>query len=220
MPRGRELLAIAVCVLVVGACSAGSGSTPGTRSPGPAVAPTQAMSSSGPPSGPGGTSSPTPVAVSGQPGTMLFEEAWATATLTDVATGKQFRITDLAAQGKVIFVETMATWCPNCLSQQRDLATAFAQGLDATRVELVELDVDPSESATELANYRAQNGFDFRYAVAGSDVSRALADEFGDVVLNPSSVNLIILGTDGTVTHTTGHHGPADVIMLASQHGA
>jgi thiol-disulfide isomerase/thioredoxin len=192
MARRRRFLLVAVCGLIVGACSVGPGSALGSLSPEPST----------------------------KPGATMFGQPWATATLTDVTTGAQFRIADLAAQGKVVLVETMATWCPNCLSQQRDLVTAFAQGLDPARVELVELDVDPSESATELANYRTQNGFDFRYAVAGSDVSRALADEFGDVVLNPSSVNLIILGTDGTVTHTTGHHGPADLIMLASQHGA
>ncbi len=196
--RRSGLLLVAIYGVVVGACSAGP-------------APTGA---------PGGTTSPTTASAPATPGAARFEQPWATATLTDVATGEQFRIADLAAQGKVVFVETMATWCPNCLAQQRDLVTAFAQGLDPARVELVELDVDPSESATELANYRAQNGFDFRYAVAGNDVSRALANEFGDVVLNPSSVNLIILGADGTVTHTTGHHGPADVIMLANQHGA
>ena len=154
----------------------------------------------------------TPVGVS-------FDQPWAVATLTDVSTGSQFRIADLAAPGKVVFVETMAIWCANCRVQQTEAAAALGQ-LDPERVEWVVLDVESSESADALARYRDQHGFPFRYAISDAALSRSLAMHFGDVVLSPPSVNIIVLGTDGRVTHLLGHHSAADLVTIAQEHGA
>jgi len=140
------------------------------------------------------------------------------APLTDVTTGEQFRIADLAASGKVVFVETMAIWCSNCRAQQV-AATAAFQELDPARVDWVVIDVETAETADALARYRDQNGFPFRYAVADTALSRALADQFGDVVLSPPTVNVIILGTDGRITHLRGHHSAAELVALAHEHG-
>jgi len=41
---------------------------------------------------------------------------WFKIAMTDVRTGKSFTIGDFA--GKVVLIETMAQWCPNCLFQQ------------------------------------------------------------------------------------------------------
>jgi hypothetical protein len=67
---------------------------------------------------------------------------------------------------------------------------------------------------------RAANGFPFRYAISNVDLSRALAADFGDVVLSPPSVNVIVLGTDGRVTHLTGQHSAAEIIALSAEYGA
>ena len=156
------------------------------------------------------TDPPTPAAVT-------FDQPWAVATLTDVSTGEQFRIADLAASGKVVFVEPMAIWCSNCRAQQVAAVAAFEE-LDPATVEWVGVDVETSETPEALARYRDQNGFPFRYVVADSALSRAFADQFGDVVLSPPSVNVVILGTDGRITHLLGHHDAAELVALAIDH--
>ena len=149
---------------------------------------------------------------------MILAQAWATAPLVDVSTGETFRIADHA--GKVILIESMAIWCSNCRAQQGDVMTALGR-LPADSVVYVVLDVDPNEDGDSLAAYREQHGFDGRYAIAGNDVGRALAADFGDQFLNPPSTPILIVGTDGRVTLTEyGHKSPDQLVALAEAHGA
>ena len=229
--RIRMLQVIAVLMVLPLAACTGSVASPGpgsADSPAPASpAPTQSLVSSITPSSSGEPEQPTPsspvaatpIATSPPPTAATFQQPWAVATLTDVSTGTQFRIADLAAPGKVVFVETMAIWCANCHAQQVAAVAAF-QELDPATVEWVAIDVETAETAEALARYRDQNGFPFRYAIADSALSRALADEFGDVVLSPPTVNVIVLGTDGRISHLRGHHSSADLVALAIDHGS
>mgnify|MGYP003342657748 CR=1 FL=1 len=51
--------------------------------------------------------------------------------------------------------------------------------------------------------------------MATREVSRALADEFGDVVLNPPATPIVVIDTDGTVTLTDfGHKSTAELVDL------
>ena len=205
--RSRRITRIQLVALLAVLAAAGC-SGAATSSPTAATTPTIV---------PSNNAQPTPA---GQPTAgVSFEQPWAVATLTDVTTGAQFRIADLAAEGKVVFIETMAIWCTNCRVQQ-EAATAAMAELDPSRVAWVALDVETSESADALARYRDQHGFPFRYAISDTNLSRALANEFGDVVLSPPSVNVIVLGTDGRVTHLVGHHSAADLVVIAGEHGA
>jgi hypothetical protein len=150
----------------------------------------------------------------------FLDRPWATAELTDVATGESFTVAGIAASGQTVFVETMAIWCSNCLSQQRQ-ATAAMDRLDRARVVWVALDVDPAERAEDLAVYQDLHGFGFRYAIASRDVARALAADFGDQVLSPPATPIIVVAADGGVTLT--HFGPKsadELVALAAQHGA
>ena len=217
-PRAPILAAIA---LVVGACAGSSSSPPttadGGESPAPSGASFVAPGGTAPASIPPEDSSGTPTASPGGPAVSLTQP-WATASLTDVSTGEAFRIADLG--GKVVIVETMAIWCSNCRAQQGDVQLALAR-LPADRVVYVVLDVDPNEDAASLAEYRVANGFDGRYAIAGADVARALAADFGDQVLNPPSTPIVIIGTDGTVSPTDyGHKSADEIVALAQAHGA
>jgi hypothetical protein len=136
-----------------------------------------------------------------------------------VTTGVSFRIADLAASGKVVFLETMAIWCSNCRAQQIEATTAF-ENLDPDRVAWVVADVESSETATALAGYREQHGFPFTYTIADVDFARALVTDFGDVVLSPPSVNIIVIGTDGRISHLRGHKSVEEIHQLAADHGA
>lgn len=213
-----------VALLTLAACSGSGGS--------PAPAPSQtattdpaatAVPASTAPSSDAPGDSPTPSAPADAPSVppagATFDQPWAVAVLTDVSTGAQFRIADLAAAGKVVFVETMAIWCANCRAQQVAATEALAQ-LDPATVEWVAVDVETTETADALARYRDQHGFPFRYAIADTALSRSLAEQFGDVVLSPPTVNTIILGTDGRITHLRGHHSSADLVALAVEHGS
>jgi thiol-disulfide isomerase/thioredoxin len=150
---------------------------------------------------------------------VLIDRPWATATVTDVSTGEPFRIADLVASGKVVFLETMAIWCSNCLAQQVEATAAF-EGLDPMRIEWVAIDVESSETPQALARYREQNGFPFTYAIADAELARALVAEFGEIVLSPPSVNIIVIGTDGRVTQLQGHKTADEIRELAAEHGA
>jgi thiol-disulfide isomerase/thioredoxin len=164
---------------------------------------------------PAGEASPTPAPTATPP---AITAAWAQTELTDVATGETFRIADLA--GKTVIVETMAIWCTKCYAQQGDVYAALEQ-LDPERVAYVLLDVDPSESAEALAEYRERNGFTGTYAIADRATARALVDEFGDQMVNPPATPMILIGSDGRITLTPfGHKSATDVVQLAYGHGA
>lgn len=215
------LLAAAVLAAACSGTGGGAGAGP-SGEPSPIATPTAPASvapsetaPSAPPVGPSG--SPAPATASPAPAVVL-DQAWATAPLVDVATGESFRIADHA--GSVIVIETMAIWCTNCRAQQHDVETALER-LPADRVTYVVLDIEPSEAASSLAVYRERNGFTGRYAIAGRDVARALAAEFGDQVLNPPLTPMIVIGTDGRVTFTEfGNKSPDEVVALAEAHGA
>lgn len=221
-PIRRLAIAPALTILLA-ACSSGA-VTPPDSAPSPAAtAPSTATStepaasqpaSSGPATDPQTSAPGTPDA----PAVPVLDQPWATAELTDVATGESFRIADHA--GQTVILETMAIWCSNCLRQQGRIDEALA-ALDPAKVVYVVIDVDPNETGASLAKYREKHQFDGRYAVADRDLARALAAEFGDQVLNPPSTPVVFIGSDGRVTLTD--YGPKsvdDIVALAKEHGA
>ncbi len=216
--RRAALVAAAIAVaLLVAACSDSTGAPPATLDPLPASggsAPTPIPSASVLSGSTEPVTSPPPSAAPA----IVLDHVWAMTQLVDVATGDTFRIADHA--GQVILVETMAIWCSNCLSQQKDVQEALAR-LEGKDVVFVVLDVDPNEDGPSLARYQARNDFSGLYAVAGSDLARALAADFGDQFLNPPSTPMLVIGTDGTVTRTDfGHKSVDELVSLARAHGA
>lgn len=218
----RLLLPLAL-VATLAACSAGR-SDPGGEPPAtstftpppaasagdPTVAPTA------PPSGdpaPAPTDAPTDAPTPG----VTLDQAWATAELTDVATGETFRIADFA--GRPIILETMAIWCSSCLAQQGTVHEVLAER-PAGAVEYVLVDIDPNESAADLAAYRERHGFTGRYVVASSELARAIVADFGDRMLSAPSTPIVLIGSDGTVTLTPfGMKSADDLRTLLDQHG-
>ena len=210
------MTAAAALLFTLAACSGPGGALPSESTlagtTGAPTAPAPSALASGPPS-----ASDDPAAT---PAGVVLTQAWATEALTDVRTGESFRIADLVADDRVVFIETMAIWCSSCRTQQRDVVKALA-ALDPGRVTWIGVDVDASEKAGDLANYSLKLGFDWPYVVASTDLARALAAEFGDQVLSPPSTPIIVVGTDGTVTLTEfGHKSVDRILELAAAHGA
>ena len=121
---------------------------------------------------------------------------WTGASLSNVVTGEQFRLSDY--HGKVVLVEPMAVWCTKCRALQQEIAT-LAQELGEQAADLVtiSIDVDPNEDEQYLKAYVDQSGHDWAFAIAPADLSRALAAAYGNQFLNPPSTPVLLIDRDG-----------------------
>ncbi len=133
------------------------------------------------------------------PGAMMESPAFFDATLTDAASMQPFTIHDY--QGKVVLVETMAMWCPNCLQQQKQVEALHTLLGERDDFVSVSLDIDPNEEAGPLKSYVEKNGFDWTYAIAPAAVSREIGQLYGQQFLNPTSTPMFIIDRHGQV-HT------------------
>jgi thiol-disulfide isomerase/thioredoxin len=197
MDRRSRLLVLPVVALLVAACASSSPSaSPTPRAPdGPeaTAAPTAVAASPASPSVP--AASP-PAATGATQSQEAARPAWQTIALRDVRSGETFTLADLA--GRLVVIEPMAIWCTNCERQQREAAKALT-ALEGEDVVYISLDVDPGEAEADLARYADERDFDWRFAVAGRELSRALAQAFGDQVLSPPSTPKIVLIPGGEV---------------------
>jgi len=124
--------------------------------------------------------------------------SWFNVEMTDVNTGKQFKINDFP--GKVILVDTMATWCPTCqgeMSQVQRLPALI--GATSSSLIRISLDVDPNEDATILKKYAAKNKFDWYVAVAPIEVGRFLETNYDQQYLNPPLQPMLFIDKIGGV---------------------
>lgn len=124
--------------------------------------------------------------------------SWFNVEMVDVNTGKQFKISDFS--GKVVLVDTMATWCPTCqgeMSQVQQLPEII--GAASANLVRVSLDVDPNEDAAILKKYAATNKFDWYIAVAPIEVGRFLEVNYDQNYLNPPLQPMLFIDKSGGV---------------------
>ncbi len=122
---------------------------------------------------------------------------WFQASLTDVNSGESFMISDF--YGQVVLVETLATWCPKCLSQQKEVKALHEALGERPDFVSLGLSVDPNEDAEFLQAYTAKHGFDWLYAIAPTEVAREIGQLYGDQFLNPPSTPMLIIDRQGEV---------------------
>jgi hypothetical protein len=138
---------------------------------------------------------------------------WTHVAFTEVTTGESFTFADFA--GKTVFVHPMANWCTLCLANQRSLRANVIPQLNSDDFVFVSLNIEPLTSNNSLANYVANNGFDWNFAVAPEDVIPLLVDQFGRSVVVPPSQPHFIIAPDGTPTDLlTGADDPQTLIDL------
>ena len=172
MKLNHSLLIVLVFSLVLSAC---------------APAQTQAAS----------TATAAPTAVHTIVATTATTPEWFSMPMTDVQTGKTFTMNDYA--GKVVLLETMAIWCPNCLMQAgavQKLHKALGNPEDLISVSL---DVDSNENSDALKAYATQYGLDWHLAVAPLLVERALGNLYSAEYLNPPLSPMLIIDRQGNV---------------------
>ncbi len=89
--------------------------------------------------------------------------------------------------GKVVLIETIAIWCPNCIVQQNAIKKLRQQLGSPDDLVTISLDVDMNEDEASLKKYAVEQGYDWRLAVAPVEVARALGTLYSAEYLNPPS---------------------------------
>jgi thiol-disulfide isomerase/thioredoxin len=124
---------------------------------------------------------------------------WFDIELTDVQTGETFTMNDFA--GKVVLVETMAIWCPNCVIQAHQVRNLHEILDDSEDLISISLDVDVNEDAASLKDYSEGYGFEWHFAIAPIELARALGNLYTAQYLNPPLSPMLIIDRDGEVHH-------------------
>jgi cytochrome oxidase Cu insertion factor (SCO1/SenC/PrrC family) len=123
--------------------------------------------------------------------------AWFDIELTDVQTGETFTMNDFA--GKVVLLETMAMWCPNCIVQANEVRNLHELLGNPDDLVSVSLDVDVNEDAASLKQYAQEYGFEWHFAIAPLEVARALGNLYSAQYLNPPISPMLVIDRDGQV---------------------
>jgi len=105
------------------------------------------------------------------------QTAWIKAPMTDVVTGEQFSIQNLAAEGKPVIISSFAVWCPGCSMQLLEATKLITANPDD--YEFVAIDVDPNENAAKVKNHMQKNNFKGYFTAAPLDVTRSLVAAYG-----------------------------------------
>jgi hypothetical protein len=134
-----------------------------------------------------------------QPTITVEAPDWFGYELKDVQTNETFTMNDYA--GKVVLVETMAMWCPNCIFQANEVRKMHAMLDDPEDLISVSLDVDVNEDAPALKEYTEEFGFDWHFAIAPLEVARALGNLYTAQYLNPPISPMLIIDRNGEVHH-------------------
>ena len=153
-------------------------------------------------------SAPTP-----EPATVKPE--WFDFELTDVQTGETFTMNDYA--GKVVLVETMAMWCPNCLFQANEVRKMHKLLDNPDDVVSVSLDVDVNEDGASLKDYTKEFEFEWHFAVAPLEVARALGNLYSAQYLNPPLSPMLIIDRNGAVHQLEYGQKDAEKLLASVQ---
>jgi len=133
--------------------------------------------------------------------------------LTDAQTGETFTMNDYA--GKVVLLETMAIWCPNCVVQANEIRNLHEALGNPEDLISVSLDVDINEGGDSLKEYAYGYGFDWHFAVAPLEVAHELGNLYTAQYLNPPLSPMLIIDRDGNVHHLEYGFKDAETLQKA-----
>lgn len=145
-----------------------------------------------------------------EPAMMMELLPWQTITLTNARTGEPFTLTDFP--GKTVFVEAMATWCPNCREQLGNVKSAAAKANPESAV-FIAISVETDLPPATLAQYADDNGFDWTFAVATPEMVQALAATFGQTIANPPATPHFLILPDGSHSDLVTGYESGDQIL-------
>jgi len=137
--------------------------------------------------------------------------AWFDMELIDARTGETFKINDFS--GKVVLLETMAIWCPNCIFQAAEVRELHELLGNPEDLVSITLDVDVNEDQASLKKYSEEYGFDWRFSIAPLLVARALGNLYTAQYLNPPLSPMMIIDRDGNVHHLEYGQKSAETLL-------
>ena len=117
------------------------------------------------------------------------EPDWLDYELTDARTGGTFRVRDF--EGRPVLLEAFAVWCPTCLKQQHETLKLYLE--EGDRIVHISLDVDPNEDRETVREHMQSNGFEWYSAVAPTDMTQKLIDEFGITVVSAPAAPVVLV---------------------------
>ena len=141
--------------------------------------------------------------------------AWMNIELTDIATGKTFKISDFV--GKPILVESFAVWCPTCLKQQQQ--TNELKMREGESIVHISLDVDPNEDAEQVREHIETHGFDWYFAISPVELTNALVDEFGLLIVSSPQAPVVLICEDGSSRLLKRGVKSSDVLLAEVEKG-
>jgi len=133
--------------------------------------------------------------------------SWRTVELTDVRSGEAFTVDGFE---QPVVLQSFAVWCPKCERQSNALSNVDGS------VTVVGLNTDPNEDAEKVRHHAEDNGFDWRFAVAPTEMTESLVDEFGTTVTNAPSTPVIVACQGGGATFMSGGINPPEEILDAA----
>jgi hypothetical protein len=135
--------------------------------------------------------------------------------MTDVRTGEDFLVSDFL--GCTVYVETMATWCINCMIQMGNVAAALPD-LDPEQHVMISISIETGLAPKDLAKYAENSDFDWMFSVASPEMLKAIVDVFGRDALVPSITPHVIVYPDGTTgSLRTGGASPEDIVDMMNE---
>ena len=120
---------------------------------------------------------------------------WFSMEMTDVRTGETFTMNDFS--GKVVLIQTIAQWCPNCLFQQAESRKMAEQLGNPEDLILLSMDVDSNEDEASLQKYAQDFKFEWRFVVGPLEVQRALGNLYSVEYLNPPLDPMLLIDRQG-----------------------
>lgn len=124
---------------------------------------------------------------------------WLTVPVVDAKTGKSFTVSDL--KGKVVLIEGMATWCPSCWKQGRELKKLYdLYGKDSDLV-IISLSLDTQEDAQALNEYSKIGNFEWQFVTSTIPMYHDIGNRYGALYLDPTLGPFLVVDRKGNVTH-------------------
>jgi cytochrome oxidase Cu insertion factor (SCO1/SenC/PrrC family) len=120
---------------------------------------------------------------------------WFGMEMTDVRTGETFTMNDFS--GKVVLIQTIAQWCPNCLFQQAESRKMAEQLGNPEDLVLLTMDVDSNEDEASLKKYAEDFAFEWRFVVGPLEVQRAIGNLYSVEYLNPPLDPMLLIDRQG-----------------------
>lgn len=126
--------------------------------------------------------------------------------------GTDYKFPNAETRGKVVIVQIMGTWCPNCMDETNYYKELYAK-YHSKGLEIISIGYETSDSfeeqAKKILTLKQRKNLDFTFLVGGKASKGIASDQFNmlnEVISFPTS---IYIGRDGQVKRIhTGFNGP------------